>query len=146
MAAQKNGLLPISQQSLMIYDTIAYHDYGGIVDDEQEQEALLADAGDKNIVVLRNHGVLIMGPSPEAVFLSAYFYQTACSIQIAGASGEVRLLPDSVISKVREQKAVMAKSNAGSKGAKKPGMSYCDNCWLRIRLSYIKTFCIRPSV
>ncbi len=119
VAAQKDGLLPISQQSLMIYDSIAYHDYGGIVDDEQEQKALLADAGDKNIVILRNHGVLIMGPSPEAVFLNAYFYQTACSIQIAGSSGEINLLSDSLISKVREQKVEMSKSNSGSTGAMK---------------------------
>lgn len=119
VSAQKHGLLPISQQALMIYHSIAYHDYGGIVDDEQEQESLLADAGEKDLIVLRNHGVLIMGPDPQTVFLNAYFYQTACSIQACGSSAEMNVLREETIGKVGEQRSAMSKGNAASKSASK---------------------------
>jgi len=127
VSAQKDGFLPISQQSLMVYDKLAYHDYGGIVDDEAEQKALLADLGDKEIAVLRNHGVLIVGPSPEAVFLNAYFYQTACSIQVAASNGEYNRLPNEIMEKVRDQK----KSMQGASSAVRKGASMAWDVVLR---------------
>lgn len=119
VAAQKGGLLPISQQALLVYDEIAYHDYGGIVEDEAEQQRLLRDMGNSRIVVLRNHGSLFVGESPQEVFLNAYFYQSACSIQVSAGSRELSLVPTQVLEKVKEQKGRMRDSSARGAAAAK---------------------------
>ena len=59
VSIQKDGLLPISQTSMLIHPHIAYHDYEGLALDHSERERLIADIGDKNLYILRNHGTLI---------------------------------------------------------------------------------------
>ena len=61
VSAQKQGLLPISQQALGFYDNLAYHDYEGIAFDLTERERLAHDLGDKYAMLLRNHGLLTCG-------------------------------------------------------------------------------------
>ena len=61
VSAQKNGLLPISQQSLFVLSSLAYHDYEGIALNEEEKPRLVRDLGDKNFLMLRNHGLLTVG-------------------------------------------------------------------------------------
>ena len=67
VSAQEQGLLPISQNALKVYDRIAYHDFEGIALDADEQQRLVADVGDKDVLILRNHGLLVCGASvPDA--------------------------------------------------------------------------------
>ena len=61
VAAQKQGLLPISQQALGFYDNLAYHDYEGIAFDLTEREPLAHDLVDKYARLLRNHGLFTCG-------------------------------------------------------------------------------------
>src|SRR6266702_569088 len=58
VSAQKDGLLPISQQSLFALASLAYHDYEGLALNEDEKPRLVADLGDNNFMILRNHGLL----------------------------------------------------------------------------------------
>src|SRR5712671_3815839 len=58
VSAQKNGLLPISQQSLFALASLAYHDYEGLALNEDEKPRLVSDLGNKNYMILRNHGLL----------------------------------------------------------------------------------------
>ncbi len=67
VSAQKAGLLPISQQSIFVVPTLAYHDYEGVALREDEQPRLQADLGSSSFLMLRNHGLLTTGRSiPEA--------------------------------------------------------------------------------
>src|SRR5580698_5725110 len=63
VAAQKEGLLPISQHALICLPRLAYHDYEGIALNADEKERLVRDLGDKAIMLLRNHGTLAVGRS-----------------------------------------------------------------------------------
>ena len=93
VSAQKGGLLPISQQSTVILNSIAYHDYEGIALYAEEKPRLQASLGSANYLILRNHGLLTVGKTVADAFLSMYFLECACRIQVdAQAGGEVNLI------------------------------------------------------
>lgn len=87
VAAQKNGLLPISQQSTFVLGSLAYHGYEGVAFREEEKPRLVADMGGANFLMLRNHGLLTCGATIADAFLSMYVFESACQIQISAQSG-----------------------------------------------------------
>src|SRR6267378_7094127 len=93
VSAQKDGLLPISQQAMLALSSLAYHDYEGLALNEDEKSRLVADLGNKSEMILRNHGLLTVGKSPAEAFLSMYILERACRIQILAQSGGETLLP-----------------------------------------------------
>ena len=92
VSAQKNGLLPISQQSLFALSSLAYHDYEGLALNEDEKSRLVADLGDKHNMILKNHGLLTVGKTPAEAFLAMYILESACRIQILAQAGGGALL------------------------------------------------------
>ncbi len=58
VSAQKDGVLPISQQSIFVLASLAYHDYEGVALNADEKPRLVRDLGDKSFLMLRNHGLL----------------------------------------------------------------------------------------
>ena len=105
VSAQKNGLLPISQQSMFALSSLAYHDYEGLALNEAEKPRLVQDLGHKNYLMLRNHGLLTVGRSAAEAFLSMFILERACKIQILAQSGGTELLPvpDPIIDLVATQ-------------------------------------------
>src|SRR5881396_2965017 len=99
VSAQKDGLLPLSQQAMFALASLAYHEYEGLALDEQEKPRLVADFGDKKILILRNHGLLTVGRTVAEAFLSMFLLERACEIQILAQSGgsELSLVPDPII-------------------------------------------------
>jgi ribulose-5-phosphate 4-epimerase/fuculose-1-phosphate aldolase len=93
VSAQKDGLLPLSQQSLFALASLAYHDYEGLALNEDEKSRLVADLGNKTGMILRNHGLLTLGKSAAEAFLAMYILERACRIQILAQSGGAALLP-----------------------------------------------------
>jgi len=93
VSAQRNGLLPISQQSLFSLASLAYHEYEGLALNEEEKSRLVADLGNKTNMMLRNHGFLTVGKTAAEAFLSMYILERACRIQILAQSGGGTLLP-----------------------------------------------------
>ena len=87
VAAQKKGLLPISQQSTFVLGSLAYHGYEGVAFREDEKPRLVTDMGEANFLMLRNHGLLTCGANIADAFLSMYVFESACQIQIAAQSG-----------------------------------------------------------
>ena len=67
--------------------SIAYHDYEGVALRENEQPRLQANLGDNTFLVLRNHGLLTVGNTIPDTFLSHYFFETTCQIQISAQAG-----------------------------------------------------------
>ena len=92
VSAQAEGLLPLSQISLIPYASLAYHDYEGIALNEDEKPRLVSDLGDRNFLILRNHGLLTIGKTIPEAFLFMYALETACQTQLAAMSGGAELI------------------------------------------------------
>jgi ribulose-5-phosphate 4-epimerase/fuculose-1-phosphate aldolase len=93
VAAQEQGLLPISQHALKFHGRIGYHDFEGLALRPDEQARLVANLGDKNALILRNHGLLVMGFSVADAFKTHYFLERACQIQVAAQAGGAAVRP-----------------------------------------------------
>ncbi len=87
VSAQQAGVLPISQQSSFVLASLGYHDYEGVALHDAEKPRLQADLGAANFLMLRNHGLLTVGPSIADAFLFMYLFETTCQIQIAAQAG-----------------------------------------------------------
>ncbi|WP_459615384.1 class II aldolase/adducin family protein [Bordetella sp. 2513F-2] len=87
VAAQEEGLLPISQHALKFYGKLAYHDYEGIALDLDERQRLIANLGPHKAMVLRNHGLLAAGASAAEAFHEIYFLERACQAQVQALAG-----------------------------------------------------------
>lgn len=92
ISAKKHGLLPISQQSLFALASIAYHDYEGLALNDDEKPRLVADLGDKNNLILRNHGLLTIGSTAAEAFLAMYNLERSCEIQLMAEAGGSELV------------------------------------------------------
>ena len=113
VSAQKDGLLPISQQSSLLLSSLAYHDYEGLAVHDDERDRLKADLGDNKYMILRNHGLLTVGCSVPDAFLAMYFLETSCQIQIsAQAGGTLSPVPQKVLDGVTT--AVRVQQSKGS--------------------------------
>ena len=109
VSAQKHGLLPLSQQAMFALASLAYHDYEGLALDEEEKPRLVADLGDKEFMILRNHGLLTVGETPAEAFLAMFLLQRACEIQILSQAGggELAPIPRPILGKVASQRGAV---------------------------------------
>ncbi|HEY4440315.1 MAG TPA: class II aldolase/adducin family protein [Candidatus Elarobacter sp.] len=105
VSGQKEGLLPINQTAMILNGQVAFHEYEGIALDHDERPRLVADLGDKNAMLLWNHGTLTVGTSIPDAFLLMYFFERACATQIAtlAGGGELHWPADRVQEVVRRQ-------------------------------------------
>lgn len=105
VSTHKEGLMPINQRALYFQPILAYHDYEGIALEEDEQEVLARDFGDKWVMLLRNHGTLALGRSVSQAFVFSYFLEMACKYQIATLSAgvEITRLSQEIIDRVADQ-------------------------------------------
>jgi ribulose-5-phosphate 4-epimerase/fuculose-1-phosphate aldolase len=87
ISAQKEGVLPISQQSLMVMSSLGYHDYEGIALRDDEKPRLVRDLGNSDFLVLRNHGLLTVGESVSGAFLQMYQFEAVCAVQVLARAG-----------------------------------------------------------
>jgi ribulose-5-phosphate 4-epimerase/fuculose-1-phosphate aldolase len=83
VSMQKNGLLPLNQHALQLIGDVGYHDYEGTGRNHAERARLLADLGDRHILILRNHGLLIVGTSIARAFITTYRMERVCAMQLA---------------------------------------------------------------
>ncbi len=95
VSAMECGILPVNQKSMKYAADMAYHDYQGYATDLDERESLVADLGTHNWLILRNHGLLVCGPSMWTAFSYIYSLEAACRVQVAAMnSGAKLILPD----------------------------------------------------
>jgi ribulose-5-phosphate 4-epimerase/fuculose-1-phosphate aldolase len=100
------------QTSIGFYDDIAYEPtYNGLAFDHQEGERLARALGDRSVVLLANHGVLVIGETVPQAFERLYFLERACQAQILALSTgrPLKLVPDEIV------RATAAQFNAGGK-------------------------------
>jgi ribulose-5-phosphate 4-epimerase/fuculose-1-phosphate aldolase len=87
VSAQAEGLLPLTQDAMLFYEGIGYHDFEGIAIDLEEQKRLVADLGPHSVMILRNHGLLTAGGSIAHAFNTMFFLENACRAQVAATAG-----------------------------------------------------------
>ena len=92
------GLLPLTQTA-MRFAQVSYHDYHGVVLDLSEQASLVADLGDNNALILRNHGLLTVGRTIAEAFNAMHRLELSCRTQIATMSCQSPLheVPQAVV-------------------------------------------------
>ncbi|HJQ57472.1 MAG TPA: class II aldolase/adducin family protein [Vineibacter sp.] len=106
VAAQKDGLLPLSQHAMFCLPFLAYHDYEGVALNMDERHRLIANLGDKKVMLLRNHGTLAAGTTIADAWMSIHNLERACTIQIAamaGGAARLNMPSQAAIDTVREQ-------------------------------------------
>lgn len=115
VSAQREGVQPISQQSMFVLASLAYHDYEGVALNEEEKPRLIADLGNRTFLMLRNHGLLTVGPTIADAFLAMYIFEAACSIQVRAQSGgaSLSLIPPQMIAGAQAQAAAATHSLGG---------------------------------
>lgn len=92
VSMQKEGLLPLSQQSVFIRASLACHPYEGVALNPAERARLQKDLGEKSYLILPNHGLLTCGETIADTFLMMYMLQRACEIQVKAQSCGVELI------------------------------------------------------
>jgi ribulose-5-phosphate 4-epimerase/fuculose-1-phosphate aldolase len=104
VSAMKCGIMPIAQSSMRFAD-IAYHDYEGIALRLDERERLVWNLGDRTAMVLRNHGLLTVGPSIPECFNNMFRLERACQLQVMALSCniELQLPPEEVVKYTNHQ-------------------------------------------
>ena len=91
VSAMECGLLPLTQTS-MRFVHIGYHDFEGIADDLGERERLVRDLGDHEAMILRNHGLLVVGRTIPAAFNALWRLERACQVQVMALSCNTKLI------------------------------------------------------
>ncbi|MDF0542070.1 class II aldolase/adducin family protein [Sphingobium sp. H39-3-25] len=98
VSATREGLTPTNFYAATFAGRIAYHDFEGITIRPEEGARLVAHLGRNRVMILRNHGLLVMGETLPKAFLMHWMLQRACEIQVAtGAAGTPIEIPPEVI-------------------------------------------------
>lgn len=116
VSAQKGGVLPLSQQSIFVLSSLGYHAYEGVALRDDEKPRLVADLGERNFLMLRNHGLLTVGRSVPDAFLSMYLFETVCTIQVRALAGGTELVAvdPRIIATAQQQAAAVTKGLGSS--------------------------------
>jgi ribulose-5-phosphate 4-epimerase/fuculose-1-phosphate aldolase len=86
VACTQGGLAQNNFYSAQMHDEVAYHDFEGITVHADEAPRLLANLGNKPLLILRNHGLLSWGPTLPLAFVRLWTLQRACEVQVAQAT------------------------------------------------------------
>ena len=104
VSCMADGLLPLNQHALFVHHDVAYHGWEGVALNLDERERLIADVGQKHLVILRNHGTLALGDSIGSCFLRLYYLERACAIQVGAlAGGALHPITDGAAEIMRKQ-------------------------------------------
>jgi ribulose-5-phosphate 4-epimerase/fuculose-1-phosphate aldolase len=104
VAAQKRGLLMLTQHAMRFHNRLGYHDYEGIALDFGEQARLVRDLGPHKAMILRNHGLLTAGTTIRDAFEQMYYLERACDAQVKALAGGVEVIecPGEIAEKVAQ--------------------------------------------
>jgi ribulose-5-phosphate 4-epimerase/fuculose-1-phosphate aldolase len=112
ISAIEDGLLPVSQHANLFYERIGYHDHEGLALDMDERSRLARDLGPHPALILRNHGLLVVGTTVPEAFSIMHHLEKACQAQIAAmATGAKLATPPEIV------RRKTASQGFGSEGA-----------------------------
>lgn len=116
VSAQKEGVLPLSQQSIFVLSSLGYHDYEGVALRDDEKPRLVQDLGSNNFLMLRNHGLLTVGATVADAFQAMYLFEAVCTIQVRAMAGGVPLthVHPQIIATAQQQAAQVTRGLGGA--------------------------------
>jgi ribulose-5-phosphate 4-epimerase/fuculose-1-phosphate aldolase len=82
VSATEEGLLPLNQTAMTVAGHVAFHEFEGVANNEEERERLGADLGNKPLMFLRNHGTLAVAPTIPSAFVLMYLLEWSCTVQV----------------------------------------------------------------
>ncbi len=104
VSSQEEGLLPQSKTSLFYEKLIGYHEYEGLALNLEEQKRFIADLGkEKQLLILKTHGLLSCDKSIPEVFIMMYYLEQACRMQIVAQAGNKITLPSPQVQQLAHQ-------------------------------------------
>ncbi|SFS04407.1 class II aldolase/adducin family protein [Sphingomonas jatrophae] len=113
VASLEGGLRPINFYAAGFAGQVAYHDFEGVTVRDEEGPRLVASLGQRRQMLLRNHGILVMGRTVAETFLRHWLLQRACEVQLATLSmGQPIEVPAEVIA-VHQRDLHMAQAPGG---------------------------------
>ena len=117
VAALECGLLPIGMYALGYDDAVAYHDFEGPSLDREERARLAADLGEKDVLILRNHGLLTCGETVAQALVRMYRLERACQVQLAAqATGGNLVVPPAEVRAVSRERSDVFLLAEGDRG------------------------------
>lgn len=109
VCSHKGGLLPTNFYACNFQGQIGYHDFEGITVRPEEGERLVENLGDHSILMLRNHGPVVMDKTIQGMFVKMWALQRACEIQVATLGmGGPQPVPQDVVDVHQRDLSVMA--------------------------------------
>jgi ribulose-5-phosphate 4-epimerase/fuculose-1-phosphate aldolase len=113
VCASENGLEASNFYACNFIGRIGYHDFEGVTVREEEGERLLENLGKNRVLLLRNHGPVVLGKTIQEMFLQSWVLQRACEIQLATHSmGKPIIIPDEVVA-VHQRDISQVRANGG---------------------------------
>ena len=124
VSAQAEGLLPISQHSVSVLASLGYHDFEGPALHDDEKPRLVADLGENDALILRNHGLLTVGETVAEAFVTMYYLEASCAIQVRAQSGggELITIPKELIDSAYAQITAASRPRSGRGDLIWPGL------------------------
>lgn len=86
VSALETGLVPLQQDTYAFHDDVAYHEFEGLAVDADERERLVTDLGNRNNLILRNHGLVTCGRSVAEAWGRMWNLERACQVQVLAMS------------------------------------------------------------
>ena len=132
VACKEAGLSHDNFYGAQFFGRVAYHDFEGVTTDPGEQARLVASLGGRDVLILRNHGLLVTGASVPEAFRTLWSLQRACEVQLAAGSiaGPDRAVPESVLREIPRQRQAMIA------GQSRPGQAMFDAILRRAGIRY----------
>jgi ribulose-5-phosphate 4-epimerase/fuculose-1-phosphate aldolase len=105
VACKEAGLRHDNFYTAMLYGRVAYHAFEGITTDDDEAPRLVESLGDKDVLILRNHGLLVTGADIPSAFQTLYALEQGCRVQVMTDSlhGPTQHIPTSILGKIPDQ-------------------------------------------
>ena len=98
VSSLEGGLQPVNFYAAIFSGQVGYHDFEGVTVRPEEGDRLLANLGGKRVLMLRNHGPVVLGATIGEMLLTHWTLQRACEVQMATlAMGQPIVVPDAVI-------------------------------------------------
>jgi ribulose-5-phosphate 4-epimerase/fuculose-1-phosphate aldolase len=109
VACKEAGLRHDNFYGALLFGRVAYHDWEGITTDPQECPRLVANLGDNDIMILRNHWLLVVGGDVPSAYQNMFHLQRACEVQLASESmaGPNREISTSILRKIPGQRKLI---------------------------------------
>lgn len=108
VSALEEGVLPLNQSAILVRKRLSFHDYEGVAVEMDERERLVAHLGDKDLMLLRNHGTLSVGRTVAEAYSSMHSLEKVCTVQVRtlAMNAPVRLPDPAILARMEAPRKV----------------------------------------